>query len=49
LFQFVPLLLTHRQVELRFVLVLFGFCHWQFLNLVLHSRSRRLKAINLIR
>jgi hypothetical protein len=24
------LLLTHRQVELRFVLVLFGFCHWQF-------------------
>src|SRR6187551_1729164 len=27
LFQFVSLLLTHRQVELRFVLVLFGFCH----------------------
>jgi hypothetical protein len=24
------LLLTHRQVELRFVLVLFGFCHSQF-------------------
>jgi hypothetical protein len=24
------LLITHRQVELRFVLVLFGFCHWQF-------------------
>jgi hypothetical protein len=30
LFQFVPLLLTHRQVELGFVLVLFGFCHSQF-------------------
>jgi hypothetical protein len=28
------LLLTHRQVELRFVLGLFGFCHSQFLNLV---------------
>jgi hypothetical protein len=27
LFQFVPLLITHRQVELRFGLVLFGFCH----------------------
>jgi hypothetical protein len=33
LFQFVPLLLTHRQVELRFVLVLLGFCHSQFLTL----------------
>jgi hypothetical protein len=31
LFQFVPLLITHRQVELRFVLVFLGFCHWQFL------------------
>jgi hypothetical protein len=30
LFQFVSLLVTHRQVELRFVLLLFGFCHWQF-------------------
>jgi len=27
LFQFVSLLIAHRQVELRFVLVLFGFCH----------------------
>jgi hypothetical protein len=35
----VPLLLTHRQVELWFVLVLFGFFHSQFLHLVLHSRS----------
>jgi hypothetical protein len=34
LFQFVSLLLTHRQVELRFVLVLFGFCHLQCLHLV---------------
>src|SRR5436190_21335843 len=33
LFQFVSLLLTHRQVELRFVLVLFGFCHSQFFTL----------------
>jgi hypothetical protein len=24
------LLLTHRQIELRFVLVLFEFRHWQF-------------------
>jgi hypothetical protein len=24
------LLLAHRQVELLFVLVLFGFWHWQF-------------------
>src|SRR5512132_2021688 len=47
LFQFVPLLLTHRQVELRFVLVLFGFCHSHVLHLVLNSRSRRLKATNL--
>ena len=40
----VSLLLTHRQVELRFVLVLFGFCH-SYLNLAFHSRSRRLKTI----
>jgi hypothetical protein len=33
--QFVPLLLTHRQVELPFVVVLFGFFHSQFF---LHSR-----------
>jgi hypothetical protein len=26
------LLVTHRQVELRFVLVLFGFCHSHFFN-----------------
>ena len=32
LFQFVSLLITHRQVELRFVVVLFGFCHSQFLT-----------------
>jgi hypothetical protein len=38
LFQFVPLLLTHRQVELRSVLVLFGFCHWQ-LKLLLRSQA----------
>src|SRR6478609_4594755 len=30
LFQLVSLLLAHRQVELLFVLVLFGFWHWQF-------------------
>src|SRR4029077_12506404 len=30
LFQFVSLLITHRQVELRFVLVFFKFWHWQF-------------------
>src|SRR4029453_4058853 len=30
LFQFVSLLITHRQVELCLILVLFGFCHWQF-------------------
>jgi hypothetical protein len=41
LFQFVPLLITHRQVELRFVL--FGFCHWQFFTSI--AESRRLKAI----
>jgi hypothetical protein len=28
--EFVSLLLTYRQVELRFVLVLFGFCHWWY-------------------
>ena len=39
----ISLLVTHRQVELPFVLVLFGFCHSQFLHFVLHSRSRRLK------
>jgi hypothetical protein len=35
LLQFLSLLITHRQVELRFILVLFGFCHSQFLHLVL--------------
>src|SRR6476661_6630978 len=30
LFQFVSLLVTHRQVELPFVLVLFRFWHWHF-------------------
>jgi hypothetical protein len=30
LFDFVSLLVTHRQIELRFVLVLFGFRHSQF-------------------
>jgi hypothetical protein len=38
LFQFVSLLITHRQVELRFVLVLFGFCHSQ-LKLRLRSQA----------
>jgi hypothetical protein len=38
LFQFVPLLLTHCQVELRFVLVLLGFSHSQFLYVVLDMR-----------
>src|SRR6476620_1817651 len=43
LFEFVSLLLTHRQVELPFVLVLFEFWHSQFFRPVF--RSRRLKAI----
>jgi hypothetical protein len=44
------LLLTHRQVELCFVVVLFGFCHSQlFYTSFFDRRSRRLKAMNCIR
>ena len=32
LFQFVPLLITHRQIELRFVVVLFGPDHLIFME-----------------
>jgi hypothetical protein len=46
LFEFVSLLVTHRQIEFRFVLFFLDFAIRSFLHFVLHSRSRRLKAIS---